>query len=98
MKEIVAKTKVKENSFPRNPTTGNTKITEKSLIAKNLNEFFVNICPKLASVIPNSTKAFQTFLTESNRVLNGTELIRKEFLNVFQSLKNDKVQALTNYL
>ena len=85
MKEIVAKTKVKENSFPRNPTIGNTKIT-------------VNICPKLASVIPNSTKAFQTFLTESNTVLNGTELIRKEFLNVFQSLKNDKVQALTNYL
>ena len=28
------------DSFPRNLTTGNTKITEKSLIANNVNGFF----------------------------------------------------------
>ena len=50
MKKIVVKTKVKD-----------TKITEKSLIAKNLNDFFVNVRPKLASAIPNSTKTFRTF-------------------------------------
>ena len=37
------KAKVKENSFPRNLTISDRKITEKSLIAKNLNDFSVNI-------------------------------------------------------
>ena len=79
MKKIVVKTKVKD-----------TKITEKSLIAKNLNDFFVNVRPKLASVIPNSTKTFRTFLPEINTFLNGTELIEKEFLDAFQFVKSDK--------
>ena len=43
MTEIVGKTKVKESSFPRNLTIGDTKITEKSLVAKNLNDFFILI-------------------------------------------------------
>ena len=55
MKEKVGKTKANENSFPRNLTIGDTEITEKPLIAKNLNDFFFNIGPKLASVIPGST-------------------------------------------
>ena len=77
MKEIVEKTKVKEKSFPRNLTIGDTRITEKSLTGKNLNDFFVNMGPKLASIIPNSTKTFQTFLPEINTVLNVTELTEK---------------------
>ena len=72
MKEIVWKTKVKENNFPKNLTIDDTKITEKSFIAKNRNDLFVNISPKLASIIPNSIKTFQTFLPEINTVLNGT--------------------------
>ena len=56
MKEKVGKTKANENSFPRNLTIDDTEITEKPLIAKNLNDLFVNIGPKLASVIPGSTK------------------------------------------
>ena len=60
------------DSFPRNLTIGNTKITEKSLIAKSLNGFFFNIAPKLASVIPKKTKTFQTFSPEISTVLNGT--------------------------
>ena len=76
MKEIAGKIKVKENSFSRNLTIGDN--------------FFVNISPKLASVIPNSTKTFQTFLPETNTVLNGTELTEKEFLDALQCSKNDK--------
>ena len=68
-----------------------TEITEKSLISKNLNDFLVNIGPKFASVIPNSTKTFQTFEPEINAVLNGIELTEKEFLIAFQSLKMIKV-------
>ena len=47
------KTKVKENCFQRNLAIGDTKITEKSQIVKKPNDFFVNISPNLASVIPN---------------------------------------------
>ena len=54
------------------------------------NDSFVNTDPKLASVIPDSTKTFQTFLPEINTVLNGTELTEKKFLKAFQSLKNAK--------
>ena len=43
MKKIVGNAKVKENSFPQNLTIGDTEITKKSLIANNLNNFFVNI-------------------------------------------------------
>ena len=81
MKDVVRKTKVKENNFPRYLKIGDTEIIEKSLTAKNLNGFLVNIDPKPASVIPNSRKTFQTFLLEIITVLNGTELTEKEFLN-----------------
>ena len=60
------------------------------LIIINFNDFFVNIGPKLTSVISNSTKTFQTFLPEINVVLNGTELTEIQFPHAFQSLKNDK--------
>ena len=60
----------------------------------NLNDFFVYIGPKLASVIPSSAKTFQTFLPEINTVQNGTELIEKESVYAFQSLKNDKSPGL----
>ena len=90
---------MKENSFQRNVTTGNTEVTKKSLIAKNLNDVFINIVPKPAFIIPNSTKTFQTFLPKIiNTVLNGTELTEKEFPNAFQSLKNDKSPGLENYM
>ena len=46
MIKIVGKTKVKEISFPRNLKIGDTKITEKSLKAKNLNDFLVNFRPE----------------------------------------------------
>ena len=98
MKKIVGKTKVKESSSPRNLTIGDTKITEKSLIAKHLKNFFVNIGSKLASVVPNKQKTFQTFLPEINTVLNGTDLTEKELLDAFQSVKIIKVQALSTYM
>ena len=87
MKEIVGKTKVQENSFPRNLTIGDTKITEKSLIAKNLNDFFVNIdrpetCVRYSKQYKNVSNLF---LPEINTVLNRTELTEKEFVDAFQS-------------
>ena len=58
---------------------------------KNINsKIFANVDPKLVSVFPNSTKTFQTFWSEINTVLNGIELTKKQFRNIFQSLKNDK--------
>ena len=80
----------KRKRFPRSLTIGDTKITKRLLIAKILNDFFVNISPKPASVIPNSTKMFQTFLPEINTVLNGTELTENKFVDSFRSFKNDK--------
>ena len=56
MTEIVGKTKVKESSFPRNLTIGDTKITEKSLVAKNLNDFFILI---YAQTLPPSFQTVQ---------------------------------------
>ena len=84
--------------FSRNLTIGNTKITEKSLIAKYLKNFFVNRGSKLATVVSNKIKTFQTFLPEINAVLNGANLTGKEFLNAFQSLEMIKLQALSTYM
>ena len=90
MKEIIGKTKANENSFPKRLIINDKVITEKSSIAKSLNDFFVNIGPKLASVIPSSSKTFESFLPEINTFLNDSELTEKELLNTFQSLKNNK--------
>ena len=64
MTEIIGKTKVKESSFPRNLTIVDTEITEKSLVAKNLNDFFILI------YVQTLSPSFQTFSPEINTVLN----------------------------
>ena len=80
----------KTKKFHKNLTINDTKINKKSLIIKNLNDFFVNTGQNLGSINRNSIKTFQTFLPEANTVLNVTKLTEKKFLNSFQSLKNDK--------
>ena len=50
MKEIFGKTKVKEKSFPKNLTIGDTKITEKLLIAKYMLIQARNLCPFFQTV------------------------------------------------
>ena len=56
MKKIVVKTKVKD-----------TKITEKSLIAKNLNDFFVNVRRNLRPLFQTVQKRFEPFYQRLTR-------------------------------
>ena len=91
MKKIVGKTEVKEISFPRNLKIGDTKITEKSLKAKNLNDFLVNFRPETCVRFSNSTKALLGFLPEINTILNGTVIISK-CVSVFKECTAQKMK------
>ena len=90
MKEVAGNTTVNENSFPRYLMIGDIDITEKSLMAKNLNNLFVNAGLKSVSVILSSRKTFQTFLSGTNTVLNGAELTEKRIPKYNLVFKNDK--------
>ena len=56
MKEITGKGKLKSKSLPEKITVDNTKIESKEKIAKQFNNFFINIGPNLAGKIPIGPK------------------------------------------
>ena len=59
-------------------------------IAKEFNNFFTSVGPKLAKKIPNTGKKFQDFLTSHNEKLQLEELNFDEFEEAFKSLKRNK--------
>ena len=58
MKEIVGKAKINQKNLPKQLVINNKKITDKTEIANNFNEFFANFGPKLAEKIPDVNKKF----------------------------------------
>ena len=60
------------------------------MIAGQFNKFFVNIGPKLASIIPESSATFQSFLNEFDSVMENTDISLKELFAEFSSLKSNK--------
>ena len=70
MKEIVGKNKMNQDSFPKCLVIENVQINDKILIAEKLNEFFINIGPKLASVITDSTNSFESYVPDTQTFLS----------------------------
>ena len=50
MKEIVGKVKINKKNLPKQLVINNKKITDKTEIANNFNEFFANVGPKFAEI------------------------------------------------
>ena len=86
MKEISEKHKTKSNIFPQEIKADQTIIQNPQDIAKEFNDFFISVGPKLAKKISNTEKKVQDFLTSHNEKMQFEEL-NLEFEEAFKSLK-----------
>ena len=93
MKEIAGKAKINQKNLPKQLVINNKKITDKTEIANNFNEFFANVGPKLAEKIPDVNKNFESYIPVIDTSLFHTDLTEKEFETAFKSLKKDKASG-----
>ena len=88
--EIISNTKNKRKDLPEKLVINNTTVVEKQEIAENLNKYFTNISPNLASKIPNEQEGFEKYLANCKTVMNDAPLTDEEVENAFYSLKTNK--------
>ena len=62
MKEITSNTKNKRKDLPKKSVTNDTTFLKKHKSFENLNKYFTNIDPNLASKIPNKQGGFEKYL------------------------------------
>ena len=96
MKEITGKQKTKSNLFPQKFKVNKTIIQNPQGIAKEFNNFFTSVGPKLAKKIPNTEKTFQDFLTSHNQTMQFENLKCDEFEEAFKSLKRNKAAGFNH--
>ena len=87
--EIISNTKNKRKDLPEKLVINFTAVLEKQEIVENLNKYFINIGPNLASEIPNK-QGFEKYLANCNTVTNDVPLTDEEVRNAFYSLKTNK--------
>ena len=66
MNKTISNTKNKRKNLPEKLVINNTTVIEKQEVAKNLNKYFANIGPNLASNIPNEQEGFEKYLANCN--------------------------------
>ena len=89
IKEVIGKTKIKNNAPPRSLIINTIETYDQKTIANNFNDFFVNVGLKLAANIPASKTNYKTYLDFNNSVLPDFE-VDKEFETAYFSLKRNK--------
>ena len=65
-------------------------VYNKPKIAHAFNDFFTNVGQKLASQIPKSSKAFETYINKVNFIMDSKPLSINELKDAFFSLKINK--------
>ena len=78
IKEVIGKTKLSKNDLPKRLIHEQVETFDKAVIADNFNKFFVNIGPKLASIIPESSATFESYLNPFNSIMENKNLTLKE--------------------
>ena len=71
MKKITGKQKTKYNLLPQESKVNKTVIQNSQGIAKEFNNFFTLVGPKLAKKIPNTEKTFQDSLPSQNETMTS---------------------------
>ena len=90
IKEVIGKTKLKNNLLPRRLIINGIESYNKQNIAESFNKYFSNIGQNLASTIPNSVKQYESYLDFNNSILSEQNLTDKELEDAFCSLKSNK--------
>ena len=90
MKELIGKTKIRNNNFPRRILINKQEIYDQSVIANEFNNFFVNVGSNLAAKIPSSEKHFSEYMNQTKEIIPINDLTIKEYKNAFDSLKTNR--------
>ena len=85
--DIISNTKNKQKDLPEKLVINNTTVIAKQEIAENLNKYFTNNGPNLASKILNKQGDFEKCLPKCK---NDTPLTDEEVRNAFYFLKTNK--------
>ena len=95
IKEIIVGAKSTKGSFPRRMIIDGQEIFDQGKIANCFNKFFVDIGPKLASMIPESQIKFDQYLNP-NQTLMGEANLTHEIKDALRSLKPNKSPGYDN--
>ena len=90
MKEVIGKTKGRQNNFPRRMLINNIETYDKKNIAEGFNDYFVGVGPNLAKNITPSLLSFKSYLKNGNLTMKNELLDESEFTTAFNSLKTNK--------
>ena len=88
IKEVIGTKQTDRNILPINLTIDNKVITNKSLIAETLNQYFVSVGSTLASKIENTQVNFETYLTPNKTSkMDIYEITENELIDAVNLLK-----------
>ena len=76
--------------FPNKSIIDNKEITNTSIIVENFNNYFVDIGPKLASIIAQASKRYLVYITIVPSSKQYIEIRGEEFKTTYFSLKRNK--------
>ena len=90
MKEIIGKSKNINDTFPKQIIVDQIEINDAQSIADKFNEYYVNVGPSLASIIPEGDISYRSYLPEVAITLGENSLTEDEFDEAFKALKSNK--------
>ena len=93
---IIAGAKSIKGSFPRRMIIDGQEIFDQGKIANCFNKFFVDIGPKLASMIPESHTKFDQYLNPHQTLMGEANLTDDEIKEDLRSLKPYKSPGYDN--
>ena len=96
IKEIIAGAKSTKGSFPRRMIIDGQEIFDQGKIANCFNKFFVDIGPKLASMIPESQTKFDQYLNPHQTLMSEANLTDDEIKETLISPKPNKSPEYDN--
>ena len=90
MKEVIGKSKLIHTTLPRKIVVNKNVIFEEKHIANALNNFFINIGPKLADDIPTATRSFESYVRNTNETIKEEPITINKLKDAFFPLQINK--------
>ena len=96
IKEIIGRAKSTKGSFPKRMIIDDQETFDQGKIANCFNKFFVDIGPKLASMIPESQTKFDQYLNLHQTFMGEANLTDDEVKEALRSLKPNRSPGYDN--
>ena len=98
IKEILGRAKSSKDNFPKSMIIDGQEIFDQGKVVNCFQKFFVDISPKLASMIPESQTKFDQYLNPRQTFMVEANLADDELKYTLRTLKSKKVQGMIIFL